>query len=106
MATAAELSGADLPKNTDSVSFAPTITGKADAQKQNESKHQSHHMSSLVPKGRLRTAPLLHFSERTVSQDCGESVDEFGIHNGMFALSAIHVGEVEFRDLTGAKIGA
>lgn len=36
MATAAELSGGTAPKETDSVSFAPTITGSADRQKKHE----------------------------------------------------------------------
>ena len=36
MATAGELGGADLPKNIDSVSFAPTITGKTDAQEKHK----------------------------------------------------------------------
>ncbi len=36
MATAAELSGVKCPDNTDSVSFAPTITGNADQQKKHK----------------------------------------------------------------------
>ena len=36
MATVCELTGAPLPEKTDSVSFAPTITGKADQQKKHK----------------------------------------------------------------------
>ena len=36
MATAAELAGADVPADTDSISFVPTLKGHADAQKQHD----------------------------------------------------------------------
>ena len=36
MATACELAGVEIPKNTQSISFVPTLTGKPDAQKEHE----------------------------------------------------------------------
>ncbi len=36
MATAAELAGAEVPENTDSISLVPTLTGRPDDQKQHE----------------------------------------------------------------------
>ena len=36
MATSAELAGADLPQDTDSVSFAPTLTGRVGEQQEHK----------------------------------------------------------------------
>ena len=87
MATAAELAGVDVPQNLDSISFAPTITGRVERQKQHEYLYWEfceRGGKQAVRHGKWKAIRMPIFTGKTqlydLSQDLGEAHDVAGRH--------------------------